>query len=62
MAHVPLDDETLEAFFETTHPTHEAVEENMDFLEDIERGQCVYIIVFKEGRAEEIFFAGYSYD
>jgi hypothetical protein len=58
----PLDEGTLESFFETTHPTHEAVEENMDFLDDIERGHCVYIIVFKDNRAEEIFFGGYSYD
>lgn len=58
----PLDDETLETYFETTEPTHEAIEENMDFLEEVERGHCVYIVVYKEDQPHEIFFAGYSYD
>jgi len=58
----PLDDETLEMYFETVQPTHEVVEENMDFLEEIDRGHCVYIVVYKEGKPDEIFFAGYSYD
>lgn len=58
----PLDEETLEAFFETREPAHEAIEENMDFLEEIERGHCVYIIVYKDGQPDEIFFAGYSFD
>ena len=58
----PIDQETLESFFETIHPTHEAIEENLDFLGDIERGHCVYIVVYKENQPDEIFFAGYSFD
>lgn len=58
----PLDDEVLESYFETVHPTHEAIEENMDFLEEIERGQCVYIVIYKENSPDEILFAGYSFD
>ena len=34
----------------------------MYFLEDVERGQCVYIIMYKDGVPSEICFAGYSYD
>jgi len=38
------------------------IEQNMDFLDDIERGEGVYFIVYKEGNPSEIFFAGFSYD
>ena len=58
----PLDDDTLESLFGTTQPTHEMVEDNMDFLENIDRGQAVYILVYEAGRPDEIFFAGYSFD
>jgi hypothetical protein len=38
------------------------VEQNMDFLDDIDRGHGVSIILYKDGKPDEIFFAGYSYD
>jgi hypothetical protein len=38
------------------------IEQNMEFFEDIERGQGIYIVVYKAGRPDEIFFAGYSCD
>ena len=43
----PLDEGKLEALFGTTQPTHEMIEENMDFLEDVERGHCVYLIAMR---------------
>ncbi len=46
----------------TTQPTREMVEENMDFLEDVERGHGVYIILYQDGQPSEILFAGYSFD
>ena len=58
----PLPSETLESLFGTTQPTREMIEGNMDFLEDVDRGHCVYIIAYKDGRPSEIFFAGYSFD
>ena len=58
----PLDREILEDLYGTTEPTHAMVEQNMDFLEDAERGQGVYLIVYKNGQPDEIFFAGYSCD
>ncbi len=58
----PLDDESLEEFFGTTRPTRQMVEENMDFLADVDRGQCVYIITYKEDSPDEILLAGYSFD
>ena len=36
--------------------------QNQDFFQDIDRGSGVYIIVFKEGKPDEIFFGGYSFD
>jgi hypothetical protein len=59
---VPLASDVLESLYGTTQPTREMIVENMDFLEDIERGHCVYTTVYKEGRLSELFFAGYSFD
>jgi len=58
----PLTDEMLQEYFDTMEPSHEAVDDNMDFLEEIDRGHCVYIVVYKENKPDEIFFAGYSFD
>jgi hypothetical protein len=59
---VPMSDDDLMAAFGTTHPTHEQIEENDKFLEDIERGQGILITVYKDGVPSELYFAGYSYD
>jgi hypothetical protein len=59
---VPLPPEQLLELYDTQHPTREMIEQNMEFLEAIERGQGVYVIVYKDGKPSEIFFAGYSYD
>ena len=58
----PLSDDDLEAFYGTTQPSREQVEENMDWFEDLERGHCVYIKVYKNGQPNELLFAGYSFD
>jgi hypothetical protein len=59
---VPLPFEQVEELYGTRQPTRKMIELNMDFLDGIEHGQGVYIIVYKEGNPSEIFFAGYSYD
>ncbi len=59
---VPLSSEQLVEYYGTDRPTHEMIEENNEFFEDIERGQGVYIIVYKDDQPSEIFFGGYSYD
>jgi hypothetical protein len=58
----PLEEAELQALYGTTQPTHEMLEDNMDFLEDIDRGQCKYALVYKDGKPEEVLFAGYSFD
>lgn len=58
----PLPDDALEDLFGTTQPTRQMIEENLDFYEEIERGQGVYIIAHKDGKPSEIFFGGYSFD
>jgi hypothetical protein len=58
----PLDEGALQELYGTTRPTREMIEQNMDFFEDIERGQGIYIVVYQDGAPAEIFFAGYSYD
>jgi hypothetical protein len=58
----PLRHEVLQSLYGTTQPSREMVELNMDFLEDLERGHCVYVELFKDGKPDELFFAGYSFD
>ncbi len=58
----PLSDDILQALYGTKQPTRQMLEEKMDFLEELERGHCVYAVVYKDGRPDEIFFAGYSFD
>jgi hypothetical protein len=33
-----------------------------ELFEEIQRGQCIYVIGYVCGKSSEIFFAGYSYD
>ncbi len=58
----PLPVEELLELFDTVKPTREMVEASMDFYDDIERGQAIYIVVYADGRPSEIFFAGTSFD
>jgi hypothetical protein len=52
----------LEKLYHTTQPARAAVEANTDFLENVERGHAVYIILYDRGRPAEVMFAGYSVD
>ena len=45
----PFPDHILADLYGTTQPTREMVEQNMDFLESIMRGQGAYIILYKNG-------------
>ena len=58
----PLDADTLEEIYGTDRPTREKMR-GLEFLEDVERGKCVYVLVYDEnGKPTEVCFAGYSYD
>jgi hypothetical protein len=57
----PLAARHLMDLYGTEKPTREMVA-GMDFLEGVERGHCVYFVVFDNGEPAEICFAGYSYD
>jgi hypothetical protein len=58
----PLAEDVLQDIYGTSQPTRAMIEHNMDFFEDLERGHGTSIVVFKNGKPDEIFFAGYSYD
>ena len=62
----PLDDATLRALFGTERPTREMIEESeglWDFFEDeLDRAQGIAITVYRDGRPDEIYFAGFSVD
>ena len=57
-----LEDEALLDYFGTTRPTREMVEENDELWEDLDRGQGIYIVLYKDDQPDAIFFAGYSFD
>jgi hypothetical protein len=61
-AAAPLPDDVLLDLYGTTTPTRAAVERDMDFFEEIERGHGVYVVLYRDGRPDEILFAGYSFD
>jgi hypothetical protein len=58
----PLPDDVLQSLFGTSQPSREMVEQNMEFFEDIERGQGIYIVLYRNGGPDEVLFAGYSVD
>jgi len=58
----PVPAQRLKELYGTEHPSRVMIEGNMEFFEDIERRQGIYIIVCEKDRPTEIFFAGYSHD
>ncbi|HJZ64880.1 MAG TPA: hypothetical protein VKD70_11205 [Candidatus Acidoferrum sp.] len=58
----PVPSERLIELYGTDKPLREMVATNMDFFEEIDRGQAVYIVLYRGDRPSEIFFAGMSYD
>ena len=59
---VKLRDEILSRLYGTTRPSRAQVEAAMDFLDDIERGHAVYLVLYDGDAPSEILFAGYSCD
>jgi len=57
----PLGPGRILELYGSDKPSHRQVEK-LEFLDDIERGQCAYVIVYDGGTPSEICFAGYSYD
>jgi hypothetical protein len=58
----PLDEEIVTDLYGTAQPARDIVENNMVFLDSIERGQCAYLVLYEGGEPTEICFVGYSYD
>lgn len=48
--------------FGTDKPTREMAENSEELVESIGRGQGVYIVTWRDGKPDAIWFAGYSYD
>ena len=55
-------DELLEELYGTTKPTREMIEDGLDILDDVDRGQARYVVVYKDEKPSEILFCGYSFD
>ncbi|HEV3144928.1 MAG TPA: hypothetical protein VGZ47_13645 [Gemmataceae bacterium] len=57
-----LSAERLQELYGTTQPTRATVEANMEFFEEVDRGQAIYMVLYKNGNPDELMFAGYSFD
>ncbi len=58
----PLSEEELQDLFGTTKPNLQMVEDHPTFGENVERGDCVYIVLYKDDMPDEIYFYGCSFD
>jgi hypothetical protein len=57
-----LPDEVLLQLYGTTRPTRKMVEQSpvSEYIE--RRGEGIYIVLYRDGQPDELFFAGYSCD
>jgi hypothetical protein len=67
----PISRDQLMAIFATDRPTRQMVEEALmavdneamdEVIQEIERGEGRYILLYVNDRPEEVYFCGYSYD
>jgi hypothetical protein len=59
----PVSREAVFDMFDTDQPTHEMVQAKLNWvLDDIGRGECVYMVIYRDGKPAELLFAGYSFD
>lgn len=58
----PLPASRLQALFGTDRPSRADVQSNLEYFDDIDRGECIYIILYDQGTPTEVYFAGYSFD
>lgn len=58
----PLPAAKLTQLFGTDRPTREMVLASSGLFADIERGQCIYVVLYDGATPRELYFAGYSYD
>ena len=57
-----LSDESLIELSGTAKPTRSMAEEKDYFLDQADRGEGIYVILYKNNEPEDILFAGYSFD
>ena len=58
----PVPRDELRRLFGTEQPARAMVEQSEELIEKIDRGQGIYIITYQQGKADGIYFAGYSFD
>jgi hypothetical protein len=58
----PVPREELRRLLGTEQPTREMIERSEELLERIGRGQGIYVVTYRQGKPDGIYFGGYSYD
>jgi hypothetical protein len=58
----PLREDQLDQYFGTQTPSAAQVEASLDFLEEVDRGQAVYVVCHTGDVPTDLVFAGMSFD
>lgn len=58
----PLSSAELHRYFGTDKPTPAHIEQSLDFWEEVQRGQCRYVVLYVADEPKQVYFAGYSFD
>jgi hypothetical protein len=58
----PVPREELTRLLGTVQPTREMVENCEELIDAIDRGCGIYVVTYKAGKPDGIYFAGYSFD
>lgn len=57
-----LPEENIFEYFNTNRPTKLDINLNLNFLDLLDRGFGIYLILYKDNQPDEICFAGYTFD
>jgi len=58
----PVPPDELRRLLGTEQPTRELIERSEELFERVDRGQGIYVVTYKNGKPDGIYFGGYSYD
>jgi len=58
----PVPPDELRRLLGTDQPTREMVQQSEELFERVDRGQGIYVVTYRHGKPDGIYFGGYSYD
>ena len=58
----PFSPDELREYFGSDKPSRADVQQGDEYWDDLDRGQARYVVVYKDSKPAELYFAGYSFD